>query len=131
MLVPWNVRKRSVTIHRKGFFEMKTKRMLASLFAAVSIVTCTAVTASAEAPQGLKNGMTNGFVSSYSQGLKNGQLNGLTNSLINGCTHGLKSVQLSGLKNSLADGLKEGLTNGLSSGLKEGLKKGLLNGNKQ
>lgn len=70
MLVPWNVRKRSVTIHRKGFFEMKTKRMLASLFAAVSIVTCTAVTASAEAPQGLKNGMTNGFVSGYSQGLK-------------------------------------------------------------
>ena len=115
MLVPWNVRKRSVTIHRKGFFEMKTKRMLASLFAAVSSVTCTAVTASAEAPQGLKNG----------------QLNGLTNSLINGCTHGLKSGQLSGLKNSLADGLKEGLTNGLSFGLKEGLKKGLLNGNKQ
>lgn len=39
---------------------MNIKRMLASAIAAVSLVTCCAVTACADAPQGLKNGLVNG-----------------------------------------------------------------------
>lgn len=67
---------------------MKTKRMLASVLAAVSIFTCTAISASAETPDGLKNGLVNG----YSQGMKNGLTNGFTNGYVNGYAEGLKTV---------------------------------------